>query len=463
MMRRRSIDGIDPVLTDVSRLDADDIWARAASYWNPAPLEAAAVFLPRSTEEVARILKACHKASRPVVVQGGRTGCADGQASGPEDIVLSLEKMDAIIEIDPVDQLAVVEAGVILETLQKAVADAGLFLPLDLGARGSCTIGGNIATNAGGVNVIRYGMMRSLVLGLEAVLPDGRVVSSMKRMLKDNSGYDLKQLFIGTEGTLGVVTRAVLRLQPANAARRTAMAALADFESVIGLLRLARERLGPRLVSYEVMWGDYLRAVSRGHGVRAPPGDGHAFYVIVEIEELREDAAAVFDDTLLAALDRRLIADGVLAASEAERREIWRIRDDFEPILREKPVYLFDVSLPITCMERYVEEVRARLHSVDGTAALHVFGHVGDGNLHLFIQTKASDIARSAYESSVYEPLRRFNGSISAEHGVGREKKAWLGHSRSEVEIELMKILKRTLDPKGILNPGVVFDAECVV
>ena len=459
MTRRVSCERLDAELSGISQLNADDIALRAASYWSSAPLQAARIFLPRSTEEVSRVLKACNDADRQVVVHGGRTGCADGQASGPDDIVLSLEKMNRIVEIDPVDQLAIVEAGVILETLQQAVAHAGLFLPLDLGARGSCTIGGNIATNAGGVNVIRFGMMRSLVLGLEAVLPDGRVVSSMKRMIKDNSGYDLKQLFIGTEGTLGVVTRAVLRLHPANAGRCTAMAALADFESVVSLLRLARERLGAWLISFEVMWGDYVRAVSLGHGVRAPAGDGHAFYAIVESEASREDAVAAFDEMLDAALSAGIIADGVLAASEAERSKIWRIRDDFEPILREKPVYLFDVSLPIAGMKRYVDDVRERLRAIDPGATLHVFGHIGDGNLHLFIQRKAGDVGRGAYESCVYDPLRAFEGSISAEHGVGREKKSWLGHSRSESEIELMKLLKRTLDPKGILNAGVVFDA----
>ncbi|MEM9495149.1 MAG: FAD-binding oxidoreductase [Pseudomonadota bacterium] len=456
-------DALMEVLSGIDRLEGAEVSARATSYWDASPMEAEAIYLPRSTADVSRILAACNDAGRKVVVHGGRTGCADGVASNAGDIVLSLEKMNAIEEIDPIGHVAVVEAGVILETLQDAVADAGLFLPMDLGARGSCTIGGNIATNAGGVNVIRYGMMRNLVLGLEVVLPDGRVLSSMKRMLKDNAGYDLKQLFIGSEGTLGVVTRAIVKLEPAVSQRETALAALSSYADVTALLSLAKARLGAALTSFELMWGDYYRAVCDGLGLRAPLDRAHPFYVLIETEANAQGAnSEAFMALLEEAMTSSVVKDGVIAQSEQERREIWRIRDDFEPILREKPVYLFDVSMPVTDMDGYIDKVRRALTVLADDAVLHVFGHIGDGNLHLFAHpgkgAAAAPERRRAVEECVYEPLRHIEGSVSAEHGIGREKKEWLSVSRSEDEIAMMKMLKKSIDPNNILNPGVVFD-----
>ena len=454
---------LDEAFGGVSRLDPDDIAMRATSYWDASPLQASEILLPKTTQDVSRILAACNAAGQTVVVQGGRTGCASGAVSRAADVVISLEKMNVIEEIDEIGQTVTVQAGVVLETLQSEVAGRDLFLPLDLGARGSCMIGGNIATNAGGVNVIRYGMMRNLVLGLEAVLPDGRVISSMKRMLKDNSGYDLKQLFIGTEGTLGVVTRAILRLEPAVRAHETALLAVASYDDVLKLLALCKKRLGAALTSFELMWGDYYRAVAKGLGVTPPVAGSHPFYVLVEIEAASEnsidDLMALFEE----AMSGTIVTDGVLAQSEQERKDIWRIRDDFEPILRAKPVYLFDVSMPVQDMHAYIERVRGGLAQFSGDAVLHVFGHIGDGNLHLFAHPGTdheSDeaAARQAVEACVYEPLRGVEGSVSAEHGIGREKKQWLSVSRSPEEIAVMKALKKTFDPNNILNPGVVFD-----
>ncbi len=462
---------LEKAFEGISSLDKDDIALRATSYWDASPLEAAKLLLPKSTEEVSRILAACNAAGQTVVVQGGRTGCAGGAVSAAADVVLSLEKMNAVEEIDEIGQTVTVQSGVVLEALQSQVAARDLFLPLDLGARGSCMIGGNIATNAGGVNVIRYGMMRNLVLGLEAVLPDGRVISSMKRMLKDNSGYDLKQLFIGAEGTLGVITRAILKLEPRVAAHETALVSVASYDAVLALLALGKKRLGASLTSFELMWGDYYRAVAKGLGVRPPIADGHPYYVLIEIEAGDETGGGAgvqtVADRLMALLETAmaddLVTDGVLAQSEQERREIWRIRDDFEPILREKPVYLYDVSMPVQNMQDYIHAVEKGLARFGGGAVLHVFGHIGDGNLHLFVHpgpSHAGDDARArlAAEECVYHPLRGVEGSISAEHGIGREKKRWLGVSRSAEEIAVMKALKRTFDPKNILNPGVVFD-----
>ncbi|PQA89308.1 FAD-binding oxidoreductase [Marinicaulis flavus] len=452
-------------LQDIRRLDRADIAGRATSYWNAAPMDAAEVFLPRSTEEVARILRLCNATGQRVIVQGGKTGCAGGADSTASDVVISLEKMDEIEAIDELEQTVTVQAGVILETLQSALASTGLFLPLDLGARGSCTIGGNIATNAGGVNVIRYGMMRQHVIGLEVVLADGNIVSSMKPMLKDNSGYDLKQLFIGSEGTLGVVTRAMLKLQPVAHGRATALIGLETYQDVLAMLRMCKSRLGSSLVTFELMWGEYYAEVVEGLGLRAPIPSGFGHYALIELECNSVEAGR---DRLLSFFEEVseegvAFADGVIAHSEQERQTIWRIRDDFEPILRKAPVYLFDVSMGVAHMERYLDEARERLQDAFSNGRLFVFGHIGDGNLHLFFLPEQGGKQephkqREIVDSCIYEPLRKVGGSVSAEHGIGREKKKWMPVSRSAEEIALMKTLKYALDPSNILNAGVVLD-----
>ena len=261
-----------------------DVADRSTSYWRPEPTSTLALLRPRSTAEVSQILALCHAHNQPVVLQGGLTGCVDGAISADHEIILSLERMNTIESIDPVSGTVTVEAGVILEVLQTTLAEQGFMFPLDLGARGSCTIGGNIATNAGGINVLRYGMMRDLVLGLEAVLADGTILSSMNRMIKNNAGYDIKQLFIGSEGTMGVVTRAVVKTYPRSTSMNTAMIAVKDFNAVTELLQYLRSALGGSLSAFEVMWGDYFTAVTEPGWHRAPMQRDHAFYIMVETE-----------------------------------------------------------------------------------------------------------------------------------------------------------------------------------
>jgi len=270
--------GADGVLTGAA------VAGRATSYWNIAPMQARALVLPRTTEEVAAILRCCNAAGQSVITHGGLTNCVAAVEATGDDVVLSLEKMNRIVEVDVIDGTAVVEAGAILQTVQEAVVGYGMRFPLDLGARGSCTIGGNIATNAGGINVLRYGMMRNLVLGLEVVLADGTILSSMNRMLKNNAGYDIKQLFIGTEGTLGIVTRAVLRLFPQPVSRNSALVAIRDFDGVTGLLGLLRRELADMLSAFEIMWGDYYAAVTGEKGHRAPLDRDYPYYVIFDAE-----------------------------------------------------------------------------------------------------------------------------------------------------------------------------------
>jgi FAD/FMN-containing dehydrogenase len=446
--------GADRVLTGSA------VAERVTSFWNNAPMQARAFVLPESTEEVSRLLKCCNAAGQSVITHGGLTNCVAAVESGADDVVLSLEKMKRILDIDAIGGTATVEAGAVLQTVQETVEEQGLRFPLDLGARGSCTIGGNIATNAGGINVLRYGMMRNLVLGLEAVLADGTVVSSMNRMMKNNAGYDVKQLFIGTEGTLGVVTRAVLRLFPKPASRQSALVAMQDFDSVTGFLSLLRKELADSLSAFEIMWGDYYAAVTGEDGHRAPLARDYSFYVVFEAEG--SDPGAVedrFEAVLSQALDDGLIDDAAIPKSETEAQEIWEIRENFDAILVPEPVYLYDVSLPIRDMQDYVSQVKKNVSTHWENGRCYTIGHVADGNLHFFVVPHEDGDFHRTSDECVYEPLAEVGGSVSAEHGIGTDKISWLSHSRTAAEIDLMRSLKHNLDPKNILNPGRVFES----
>lgn len=434
---------------------------RPTSFWNSAPMQAKAVVFPRDTDEVSAVLQCCNSYDQSVVTHGGLTNCVAAAEPTLNDVVISLAKMNRVVEIDAVGATAVVEAGAVLQTVQETVLEKGLYFPLDLGARGSCTIGGNVATNAGGINVLRYGMMRNLVLGLEAVLIDGSVVSSMNRMLKNNAGYDLKQLFIGSEGTLGVVTQVVLRLFSKPTSRQNALVACEDFAKVSEFLISMRRELAGALSAYEIMWGDYFAAVTGENGHSAPLPRDHAFYVVLQAEGSDPDADTEhFESVLTQALADELIVDAVIPKTEAEVRAIWNIRENFEAVLRPAPVYLYDVSLPIVDMARYVARVKENVTRRWPNGRCYAIGHVADGNLHFFVLPHEHGDFHQASDECVYEPLAEIGGSVSAEHGIGTEKVQWLPHSRSEVEIDLMRSLKRNLDPKNLLNPGRVVDLD---
>lgn len=420
-----------------------------------------AILRPRTAAEVSQILRICDEYRAPVVPWGGKTGLVEG-ANADGQLALSLDRMNRIEAIDAAGGTMTVEAGCVLQTVAEAADAEGLFFPLDLGARGSATIGGNISTNAGGNRVIRYGMTREMVLGLEAVLADGTIVTSLNRLLKNNAGYDLKQLFIGTEGTLGIVTRAVLRLRAKPASHMVALAAVDRFVDLPRLLRLAERRLGGALSAFEAMWDDFYALVTtapaRG---RAPLPHGHSYYVLIEALGGGEAAdLAQFEQLLGEALDGGLICDAVVAKSEAERRAIWSLRDDVVQCMRDGPAFTFDVSLPIPEMEDYVECVRRNLRARWPQGfRLFVFGHLGDCNLHLIAGVgDGSTAAREAVETLVYGALEGRSGSVSAEHGIGLEKRRYLPLSRAPAEIALMRRLKRALDPHNILNPGKIFE-----
>jgi FAD/FMN-containing dehydrogenase len=451
---------IETVVGKAGLLRADQLAGRSAGIWSGSELKALALVRPASTAEVSAVMKLCHAARQVVIPAGGMTGLAGGHESGSADIVLSTERLNRIESLDTNSRCMTVQAGAILQTVQQAAAAAGLMFALDLGARASCTIGGNIATNAGGVRVLRFGMMREQVLGLEVVLADGSIVSSMFSVLKNNTGYDLRQMFVGCEGTLGIVTRAILRLHEAPLAVETALLAVPSWQQVMALLRYFDAALPGALAAYEVLWRDFYRLNTGPHSnVDAPLTSDEPYYVLLDVFiSDNEHGRAKLESLLTAALEQGDISDGVLASSETERARFWQIRENFEPEQRRyDKIYGYDVSLPQEAMETYVDGVRSKLLQRFADGALFAYGHIGDGNLHFSIYAGA-ERQRDVVDEIVYQPLQALQGSVSAEHGIGIEKKAYLGYTRSAAEIELMRNTRRMLDPQHILNPGKIFD-----
>ena len=450
------IDRLQQVVGQNGIISGPDLAERAVSYWDPSPTKAKALVRPQSTQQTSDVLRVCHEHGQPVVIQGGLTGVVEGALASPEEIIISLENMSAIESVDVQDGVAVIQAGAILQSVQEQLSDQGFMFPLDLGARGSCTIGGNVATNAGGMNVLRYGMIRNQVLGLEVVLADGRILSSMNQMLKNNTGYDLKQLFIGSEGTLGVVTRVVVKLFPMPKSRQTALLATESFDSVVRILKTMQSDLAGTLSAYEVMWNNYFRAVTVDGAHSAPLSRDYPYYLLVEAEGVDPDSDEQrFQKILEKVFEEGDVVDAVIPKSQAERESLWAIREDFEAVL---PAYLYDVSLPIKSMTTYVDRLEKAFSTWRLDAEYVVFGHIADGNLHLFVTPYDEGAHYERCNEIVYGCLEGLNGSISAEHGIGLDKKAWLGNTRSEEEIEIMRGLKNLLDPTNILNPGKVID-----
>jgi FAD/FMN-containing dehydrogenase len=435
-----------------------DLRQRRAGDWSGAPKAVPpAILRPRSTEEVSHCLAACHRLGIPVVPQGGMTGLAGGGNPAPGQVVLSLDRLAGIEDLDLEAATLTVKAGTPLQAAQEAARDAGLYLGLDIGSRGSCQIGGNLATNAGGNRVIRYGMARAMVLGLEVVLADGTVITALDKAMKNNTGYDLKQLFIGAEGTLGVITRAVLRLHPLPRSRTTAFLSTTGFEAGLRLLRRLQSDLGG-ISAFEVMWPDFYDYVA-GHpdtGV-APLPKGQPFYVLTEYEG--NDAAADGDRVeaaLGAALEAGDVTDAIIAKTEKEARDFWTVR---EGLALERLPHLvnYDVSLAIGRIGAFAGRCRDALGKrwPDGVSTF--YGHIGDGNLHISASAgAAAGNVEHEMDEIVYGIVGDMRGSISAEHGIGILKRPYLNRSRSAAEIELMRRIKAAFDPKGILNPGKV-------
>lgn len=445
--------GKDAVLT------REEASLRVASNWRQhGNLDCLALLRPKTTEEVSKMLRICNQFDQPVVTHGGLTNVVGGAATRHDEIALSLERMNVVEEINAQNKTVTVQAGVVLLDLQKIMEDNGMLFPLDLGAKGSCMIGGNIASNAGGLQALRYGVARNLVLGLEIVLADGTTISSMNKMLKNNAGYDLKQIFIGSEGTLGVITRAVLKVEDLPKSRNTAFVALESFDKANQLLQYSKKYLGNDLTSFELLWGDYYKLMTSPPSPYSPPlPQTYSFYVLMEARG--QDAAkdkVSFEALLEGVLESDLIADAAFVHAQQELDWFWSIRENVELIFSvHSPVFLFDVSLAISDIGAYITTIKSELKNVWADLHFYAFGHMGDGNLHLYVSCGDDDIStRQRVEEIVYQPLQRIGGSITGEHGIGLEKRQWLHLSRTPEEIQLMKTIKKVLDPKGILNRG---------
>ena len=461
------VDITAPVLTalrqalgEVEVLTGDQISSKYLRDWSDerggVPI---ALVRPRTTQEVVNVLRICHAHGQAVTPQGGLTGLAGGAVPSEGSVVLSMERMSGITDIDAGSATMTVLAGTPLQVIQEAAQQAGFFYALDLGARGSCQIGGNIATNAGGNRVIRYGMARQLVLGLEVVLADGTVLSMMNRMVKNNAGPDLKHLFIGSEGTLGVITQAVLRLHPGVSGANTALVALADFDAVTQFLRHAQQGLSGQVSAFEVMWPDCYLAATALPGARAPLPNHYPVYVLIDAQAAAPEAEAErFQAMLEEAMALGWVKDAAIAQSQEEIQDFWALRDSVaEMQLTNAPTINFDLSLPISKIGACVDQLRAVMAARFAHLNAVFFGHVGDGNIHVVVGPVQQDgVTERQLEEAFYAIVRDTSGSVSAEHGIGLHKKQWLGHSRSAAEIALMQVLKNAMDPGHILNPGKI-------
>ena len=416
---------------------------------------------PNSTAKVSEILKLCHAAKQPIAPQGGMTGLVSAAAPLAGEISLSFERMKKVIEVDPFTSSMTVEAGVELQTIQEQADAHGLLFPLDLGARGSCTIGGNLSTNAGGNRVIRFGMTRDLVVSLEAVLADGTIIDGLHKLRKNNTGYDLKQLFIGSEGTLGIITRAVLKLSPKPNSQLVAMCGVNSFDQVANLLVHVQAGLGANLSAFEVIWNNTYKLIDQHvPHVTVPLADHYGFYVLIEsMGSHAEKDSDLFLQVLAAASEAKLIGEVIVADSDSKIKNLWMVRDAGAEIYPSVGyMHTYDVSMNVADMGYFGVEVERRLRVIWPDAIFGLFGHMGDGNVHIIIHVGPDTRDHHLQmDEIIYGLIRELQGAVSAEHGIGLMKKQFLAYSRSEPELALMKALKQTLDPQGILNPGRVF------
>ncbi|MCW5660193.1 MAG: FAD-binding oxidoreductase [Burkholderiaceae bacterium] len=459
---RQAVAGASNVLVggDLSAYEVD--WRKR---WHGKAL---AVVRPGSTAEVAAVVRACAGHGASVVAQGGNTGLVGGgvpDASG-QQVLLSLTRMNRVREIDAANATMTLEAGCVLKAAQEAAAQQGLLFPLSLAAEGSCTIGGNLATNAGGTQVLRFGNARELCLGIEVVTAQGEIWNGLAGLRKDNTGYDLRDLMIGSEGTLGIITAATMQLHPLPAAQLTAFAACNDVAACVTLLQLARQHLGASLTGFEVMAAPALELVARHFPQLPRPLPAAAWTVLLESAEAESEAQARprFEALLQAALERGCIDDAVLAESVAQARALWHVRESI-PLAQamEGPNIKHDIALPVSAIVDFVRRTDAALQAAFPGSRVINFGHLGDGNLHYNLQAAPGvaaqeflDVHERAVNRIVYDAVVARGGSISAEHGIGALKRDELHERKSPVALAMMRAIKQALDPRGTLNPGRV-------
>jgi FAD/FMN-containing dehydrogenase len=466
--RIAAVVGPQGLITDTRDLEPYVVDWRGV-YHGAAP----AAVRPANTAEVAAVVKICAETGTPIVPQGGNTGmcCASVPHATGAEIVLSLGRMNRVLDVDALNNTIAVEAGCILANIQQAAVAVDRLFPLSLGAEGSCQIGGNLSTNAGGVNVLRYGNTRDLVLGLEVVLPDGSIWNGMRSLRKDNTGYDLKHLFIGAEGTLGIITAAVLKLFPRPRTTVTAWAAVPSPDAALELLALLRERCGDRISAFEILSRNCLDLVLRHiPGARDPLATPHQWYVLAELADAQESDAlrAEMEHVLGAGLDHNLVLDVAIAENQAQAQGMWRLRETIPDAARKEPgmLYRHDIAVAVSRVPAFIAEARIALENTFPGVDIICFGHLGDGNLHYnaFVpgRSRADPAAREAHDVTqvVYDIVQHYQGSFSAEHGVGLAKLEEMKRYKSDVELGLMHTLKRTLDPQNIMNPGKVLLPE---
>ncbi|CAO1662401.1 FAD-binding oxidoreductase [Salinicola sp. NYA28a] len=445
--------------------DADDMERYRVDWPGHRGAEPLAVARPSTTRQVADVVSYCHRHDIPLVPQGGHSGLVGGalpDADHPE-LVISLERMASIRHVDPINFTMSVDGGCVLQSIKDAAEAADCDFPLSLGAQGSCQIGGNVSTNAGGLNVLRYGMMRQLVLGLEVVLPDGRIYNGMKALHKNNTGYDLKQLFIGAEGTLGIVTGAVLKLFPRPQVSRTALLACPDVDAVLALYALARRSCCDLLTAFELVPRTCLElAMEAAPDLRDPLDAPAPVYVLMEVAASGPlDLDAMIEDLFERGFEAGALTDGVLAASESQAGNLWHIREAMLEGQRNRGEHLrTDVSIPISSLSAFHQRASEEIQGLCPQATIIAYGHIGDGNLHFNIlpPPELGADERSALlhelEERLFEIVDDFDGSISAEHGIGRFKQSAFMEMLSEPEYDIMRGLKHLLDPRGLMSPG---------
>ena len=452
----------ETILDKSSIIVGDDLKSRFYHIWKTdVPLESMCLLLPKNTKQVSSILKICNDNQQELIIHGGLTNLVGSTKSNKNQVVLSLEKMNSIIEIDKNGKTLTCESGAIIEHIINVAKDNDLLLPLNFGARGSAQIGGAVSTNAGGLRVFKYGMTRNLVLGLEVVLPDGTIISSLKKLMKDNSGYDLKQFFIGSEGTLGIVTKVVLRLYQNPKTRYTALAVTNDYQNVLSLLKFMEEKISKNLTAFELLWNDtYKQMVSDKTIYNKYLPDNYKYYVFIEYMggDFANDYNN-FEKVVIESIDNGIAEDAVVGRDEKEQLNLWGIREDVAVLAEERKFdQQFDISIPVALIGEVIDKTIEQLQNCDGVKTIFPFGHVADGNIHFIIgKDSDDDNLKSKINDIIYTNTEAVEGSISAEHGIGIDKKQYLIKSRSKDEIELMKIIKKSIDPKNILNPGRVF------
>jgi FAD/FMN-containing dehydrogenase len=422
---------------------------------------------PAATENVARILAICNETGTSIVPQGGNTGLVGGQIPTRGEVLLSLAGMNRIRSISIQDNTLIAEAGAVLANIQNAADEAGRLFPLSLAAEGSCTIGGNVSTNAGGVNVLRYGMTRALVLGLEVVLASGQVLDLMRGLRKDNTGYDLKQLFIGAEGTLGIVTAAILKLFPKPAGYSTVLAALTDVGAAVELLNRLQAATGGLVTAFELMQRRALDLVIKHvPGTSNPLAAHDGWTVLIEVSNPSAfDATEALEQALARSLEEGTVADAVFAKTARDRTTLWRLRESIPEAQKKDGASIAnDISVPLSQIPAFIQSADESVRRMLPEARTFTFGHVGDGNLHFAIQAPGHEAAllaaRATIELTVQEETEKLRGSISAEHGLGLAKNEAIGRYKDAGELAVMRMLKRTLDPNNILNPGKLLPPE---